>query len=94
MGGGIPGGRGGPAGSSQRNLPLQGVALFTAQSAVLTKYFARSGSDVVGDLIDAQIAGTPIDDVFTKHAMMGGLQQIDNDWRAWLMQRGDVLNRR
>jgi hypothetical protein len=93
MGGGVPGGRGGPAGSAERNFPLQGLALFTAQSAALTKYFARSGSDVVGDLIDAQITGKQIDDVFAKHAM-GGVQQMDADWRAWLIQRGDVLNRR
>jgi hypothetical protein len=88
--GGNPGGGGG--GSSQRSFALQGPALFTAESAVLEKYFARSGYDVVGDLIDAQITGSAIDDVLAKHGM-GSLSQVDADWRGWLIERGDLLNR-
>jgi hypothetical protein len=87
--GGTPGGSGG---SSQRSFALQGPALFTAESAVLEKYFARSGYDVVGDLIDAQITGSAIDDVLAKHGM-GSLSQVDADWRGWLIERGDLLNR-
>ena len=97
MGGGFPGGppgRGGPpSGASERSFPLQGLALFTAQSAVLGKYFAHTGYDVVGDVIDAQVTGKPIDDVFTKHNL-GGLVQADADWRGWLLERADLLNRR
>ena len=59
---------------------------------MLGKYFGRSGSDVIGDLIDAQITGKPIEDVFAKHSL-GSLQQIDADWRGWVIQRGDLLNR-
>ena len=93
-GGGFPGGgRGAPGGSGERTFPLQGLALFTAQSAVLTKYFARSGADVAGELIDAQITEKPVEAVLTKHNM-GTLQQVDADWRGWVIQRADVLNRR
>jgi hypothetical protein len=88
--GGNPGGSGG--GSSQRSFALQGPALFTAESAVLEKYFARSGYDVVGDLIDAQITGGSIDDVLAKHGM-GSVSQVDTDWRGWLIERGDLLTR-
>jgi hypothetical protein len=95
MGGGFPGGPGGgpPGGSKERTFPLQGVALFAAQSAVLTKYFARTDSDLVGDLIDAQITQQPVEAVLAKHSM-GNLQQVDADWRSWVVQRADVLNRR
>lgn len=101
MGGGMGGGRGGgmggrgapPSGASERTFPLQGLALFAAQSAVLGKYFARTGYEVVGELIDAQMTGMPIDDVFAKHNL-GSLLQVDAEWRGWLTQRADMLNRR
>ena len=94
MGGMGGGGRGGPpGGASERTFPLQGLALFTAQSAVLAKYFEHDGIGVVGEALDAQITGKPIDDVFAKHNM-GSVAQMDADWRSWLMRRADVLNRR
>lgn len=92
-GGGFPGGSGGPPGGADRTFPLQGLALFAAQSAVLGKYFEHTGYDVVGDVIDAQIMGKAIDDVFAKHNM-GNVLQVDADWRDWLARRADVLNRR
>lgn len=87
------GSRGNPGGSAERSFPLQGFALFSAESAVLSKYFSRTGSDVVGELIDAQITGKPIDDVITKHNL-GSMQQVDSDWRNWLAERADLLTRR
>ncbi len=87
------GGRGAPGGSGEHSFPLQGPALFAAQSAVLSKYLVRSGPEVVGDLIDARITGKPIDDVFTKHNL-GTVQQVDDDWHGWLAERADMLTRR
>jgi hypothetical protein len=93
-GGGMGGGRGGPPpNSGERTFPLQGLALFDAQSAVLGKYFGRAGYDVAADLIDAQITGKPIDDVFAKGGL-GSLHQADADWRGWLTERADMLNHR
>jgi hypothetical protein len=66
--------------------------LFAAQSTVLSTYLARAGADVIGELIDVQISGKPIDDVFAKR-QMGGVQQVDADWRGWLLERADLLNR-
>jgi len=91
MGGG--GRRGASGESGERSTPLQGPALFAAQSAVLSKYFARSGADVIGELLDARITGKPIDDVFTRHNL-GSVQQVDDDWRGWLAERADLLSRR
>jgi hypothetical protein len=92
--GGLGGGRRGGSGESgERSFPLQGPALFAAQSAVLSKYFERSGPDIVGELIDARITGKPIDDVFAKHNL-GPVQQVDADWRNWLAERADLLTRR
>ena len=94
-GGGSPGGRPGgpPGGSRERSFPLQGMALFAAQSAVLTKYFARTDGALPGDLIDAQITQQPIEAVLAKHSLRG-LQQVDADWRSWVVERADMLNRR
>jgi len=90
MGGGSRGGSSG--GSGARTIPLQGPALFTAESAVLGKYFARVSYEVIGEMIDAQIAGKPIDDVFAKRSL-GTVLEVDADWKAWLIRRADVLNR-
>ena len=104
MGGRGGGGRGFPGGrppgdggqgeprSGARSVPLQGAALFIAQSAVLAKYFARTQIDAIGNLIDAQIKGTPIEDLFAKYNL-GSVEQVDADWRSWLTQRADMLNR-
>jgi len=91
--GGMGGGRSMPGGSSEHTIPLQGPALFAAESAVLSKYFARAGADVVGEIIDARITGKPIDDVLAKHNL-GTVQQVEDDWRNWLAERADMLTRR
>lgn len=97
MGGGFAGGLGGaggtPGGVGERNLPLQGLALFSAQSAVLEKYPARISYEFVAQLLDAQITGKTVDDVFTQRGL-GSVFQLDADWRNWLAQRADLLNRR
>ena len=67
--------------------------MFAAQSAVLTKYFARIDSDLVGNLIDAQITQQPVEAVLAKHSVRS-LQQLDVDWRSWVVERADMLNRR
>jgi hypothetical protein len=51
------------------------------------------GADVIGQLIDAQISEKPVDAVFAKRGM-GSVQQVDNDFRTWLFERADQLNRR
>jgi hypothetical protein len=91
--GGMGGGGRSSGGSGDRSFPLQGLALFTAQSAVLTKYFAHVGTDVVGEMIDEQIIEKTFDAVLARHNL-GTLQSLDTDWRGWLVQRADLLNRR
>jgi hypothetical protein len=92
MGGGRDGmgaARGAPHGGEGQRM-LSGPAVFAAQSAALSKYFARAGYDIVGELADAQMTGKPIEEVLTRHNL-GTLGQADADWRAWLSSRADVL---
>ncbi len=87
--GGVGGGRSGARGGEGQRA-LSGPALFAAQSAALSKYFARVGYDVLGELADAQMVGKSIEDVLVRHNL-GTLGQADADWRAWLNARADVL---
>lgn len=86
-GGGRRGGIG--SGSERRptEAPLEGMALYVAESAALGRYLSRQGDEVIGQLIDAQIQGQPIDGFFPAHSL-GDLVMVDADFRAWVAQHG------
>jgi len=88
--GGMRGGRRGPPGGARGGdgrIPLSGRLLYSAESAALGEFLARDGYGFIGELVDAQIAATPIDEVFARHGMQG-LSEADESFRAWLSQRG------
>jgi hypothetical protein len=99
--GGMGGGRGGmgrggggyPSGSRSSEpgaQPLRGVALFEAQSAVLGRYLSREGYDLIGALVDGQIGGKTPDDVL-KARNARSVDEMNREWRQWLMDRAAVL---
>jgi hypothetical protein len=96
MGGRGGGGMGrGSSGRSEgaRPMPaLQGAALFDAQSIVLGHYLSRQGYDLIGTLVDAQILGGSVDDVFAKRNL-GTPDQMEVDWRRWLQDRATAVER-
>lgn len=84
--GGMREGRRGPPRRDRggdRNFALSGRLLYSAESAVLGAFLSREGYDVIGQLVDAQIAARPIDDVFARHGL-GGLAQADESFRQWV----------
>jgi hypothetical protein len=84
--GGMRGGRRGPPRRDRggdRSFVLSGRLLYSAESAVLGEYLSREGYDVIGQLVDAQIAARPIDEVFARHGL-GGLAQADDSFRQWV----------
>jgi hypothetical protein len=86
--GGMRGGRRGPPRRDRggdRSFALSGRLLYSAESAVLGEFLARGGYDVIGQLVDAQITASPIDDVFARHGL-GGLAQADESFRQWVSQ--------
>jgi hypothetical protein len=86
--GGMRGGRRGPPRRDRggdRSFALSGRLLYSAESAVLGEFLSRGGYDVIGELVDAQIAAKPIDDVFARHGL-GGLAQADESFRQWVSQ--------
>jgi hypothetical protein len=86
--GGMRGGRRGPPrreSSGNQSFALRGRLLYSAESAVLGEFLSREGYDVIGQLVDAQIAARPIDDVFARHEL-GGLAQADDSFRQWVSQ--------
>jgi hypothetical protein len=86
--GGMRGGRRGPPRrdrAGDRSFALSGRLLYSAESAVLGEFLAREGYDVIGQLVDAQIAARPIDDVFARHGL-GGLAQVDESFRQWVSE--------
>ncbi len=86
--GGMRGGRRGPPRRDRggdRSFALSGRLLYSAESAVLGEFLSREGYDVIGQLVDAQIAARPIDDVFARHEL-GGLAQADESFRQWVSQ--------
>ena len=86
--GGMRGGRRGPPRRDRggdRSFALSGRLLYSAESAVLGEFLSRGGYDVIGQLVDAQIAARPIDDVFARHGL-GGLAQADESFRQWVSQ--------
>jgi hypothetical protein len=91
MGGGGGSSRGGDRPSNAEAMPpLQGAALFDAQSVVLGRYLSREGYDFIGTLVNAQILGQPIDDILAKHNF-GSADQMEADWRRWLNERASAL---
>ncbi len=86
--GGMRGGRRGPPRRDRggdRSFALSGRLLYSAESAVLGEFLSREGYDVIGQLVDAQIAARPIDDVFARHGL-DGLAQADESFRQWVSQ--------
>jgi hypothetical protein len=86
--GGMRGGRRGPPRRDRggdRSFALSGRLLYYAESAVLGEFLSRGGYDVIGELVDAQIAAKPIDDVFARHGL-GGLAQVDESFRQWVSE--------
>jgi hypothetical protein len=53
---------------------------------VLGEFLSREGYDVIGQLVDAQIAARPIDDVFARRGL-GGLAQANESFRQWVSQQ-------
>jgi hypothetical protein len=91
--GGMRGGRRGPPRRDRggdRSFALSGRLLYSAESAVLGEFLAREGYDVIGQLVDAQIAARPIDDVFARHGL-GGLAQADESFRQWVSEHAVAL---
>jgi hypothetical protein len=70
--------------------PLRGIALFEVQSAVLGRYLSREGYDVIGALVDGQIVGKTPDDVL-KARSARSLDEMNREWRQWLMDRAALL---
>jgi hypothetical protein len=87
--GGMRGGRRGPPRRDRggdRSFALSGRLLYSAEAAALGEFLSREGYDVIGQLVDAQIAARPIDDVFARHGL-GGLAQADESFRQWVSER-------
>ncbi|MDB4876368.1 MAG: hypothetical protein JWM41_2814 [Gemmatimonadetes bacterium] len=95
-GGGMGGRGGGMGGGGSRSqgdkpaAPLQGGALFDMQSVVFGQYLAHESYDLIGALVDAQLAGKSVDDVFTARNSMS-LTQMDVEWHRWLSDRAGTL---
>jgi hypothetical protein len=87
------GGRTGGASQEQRATPpLEGGALFEAQSVVFGRYLAHEGYDLIGALVDAQILGKTVDEVLVTRNSINATQ-MDVEWRRWLFDRAAILNR-
>jgi hypothetical protein len=72
---------------------LQGGALFMAQAAALGRYVSvRHGSDVLGAIIDAQIASRAVEEVLAAHRI-ASLAELERDWRGWLADLGNRSRR-
>jgi hypothetical protein len=96
--GGRRGGRGGGMGSrsgeeERAAPPLQGAALFAAEAAVLGQYLSRGGYQFVGELVDAQMRGKSLEEIFTARGL-GDFPKVDSDFKYWLTQRAASLQRR
>jgi hypothetical protein len=87
------GGGGGRGNAAEQRAPLQGAALFAAQSSVLGKYLSREGPDIIGALVDGQMKGQGIDDVLAKRGLPS-IARMDNDWRMWLSERAVAVSGR
>ena len=88
--GGGGGNRGG--GEGERVTPLAPPVMFAAQSLVFGRYLARQGYDLIGQLVDAQIRGGAVADVLLRRGIQS-VAWMDEDWRTWLAERGNLLSR-
>ena len=70
--------------------PLQGGALFEAQSALFARYLvSREGYPFLGVFIEAQLQGKPVTDVLRTAKMLPyDVEQLDTEFRRWLTDRG------
>lgn len=85
-GGGRRGGMGSGGGERRSSeAPLEGLMLYVAQSAAVGRYLSRDGDELIGQLIDTQIQGEPIEPIFKAHSL-GSLDVMDSDFRAWVAQ--------
>jgi hypothetical protein len=91
-GGGVDRGSSGRSEGARPMPALQGAALFDAQSLVLGHYLSRQGYDLIGTLVDAQILGRSVDEVFAKRSL-GTPDQMEVDWRRWLLDRATAVER-
>jgi hypothetical protein len=90
MGRGGGGGNSGSRSDEHTASALRGPALFEVQSAVLGKYLSREGNEVIGALVDGQILGKPVDEILKAHHERSA-QEMNSDWRQWLMDRAASL---
>ena len=92
-GGGMGGGRGGgmPRRGDDENR-LMGPMLFGAESALFAKYLSREGNTLIGEIVDAQIAGKTVSEVLSAHKLPA-VNEMDADFRAWVVRRADSLNK-
>lgn len=99
--GGMGGGMGGRGGSSGRGGggartdgghppgPYTGNALFAAEAQVFGRYLVvREGPQFVGALVDAQIQGRNIVDIFAAAQMVpSNIERLDIEFHRWLIDR-------
>jgi hypothetical protein len=88
-GGGAPSGGEGERASAP---PLEGLALYAAESAALGRYLSREGDDLIGQLVDAQVQGQPLDGVLSARGL-GEMPKVESDWRYWVSQHASTENR-
>ena len=94
--GGMGGGRGGGGGPpprfeepGARMRPLQGGALFTAQSMLFGRYLAsREDLGFAERFIDLQLQSRPITDLLSSATKLpGDMERLEVDWRNWIVYR-------
>ena len=89
--GGSRGGSGQPRGSdgARPPCPLAGNALFAAQALVFGRYLVvREGPSFVGALVDAQIQGRNVNDVFAgAQTLPTNLERLDIEFHRWVIDR-------
>jgi hypothetical protein len=85
-GGGESRGEGGSSESKSERARLSVGELFLGQSAVFGEFLAtRYGYPIIGKLVDAQLAGKTVDDVFGAEKIDG--TRLELDWKSWLATR-------
>ena len=67
--------------------------MFEAQSVVFGRYLiARAGYELIGDLIDGQMLGRPLDEALARRKTVN-LAHMDLDWLQWLLDRAATAGR-
>ncbi len=87
--GGMPRGGGRPDNAGGESQALRGGAMYSAEATVLGRFLmTREGAPLIGQMVDAQLRGKPVDDVLAaQSAGPRTLGQLDDDWRQWLDSR-------